>query len=220
MLVFWGAGVSQLASAFGSRRLPHWVPAVTLPLQPAFVFYYTNGNLPNLLGAILGAGAVTLFVALLRDQIAPLWRRCAVAAMMLSGILTTYPELLPFLVLSLCLIPWLDGERIPLSRSILFAGGAFILAALWNPISTVRGVGTVWIKATADIAGGPGSVLRDLEAYQWIPSLLTIDPGFGHSLSGTTGLLCTGLLVIMVGLARKFHQKSIAAKVRLLIISR
>jgi len=149
--------------------------------QPIFVFFHTNANLPNLLGALTGAAAT---IATERAARAGAGARveftawATLAALSLHGLLCSYPEMVPFVLLPCALLwlrPWFtQGPRRFWGTGLLLA--AVLLAGLvGNPITAMRAVHgflTSYAAARTDIAWA--NLFDFLDLSEYVPAFFTL----------------------------------------------
>jgi len=138
--IVWCALVSLIVRTFVHAAPTRLTVTAVMCLQPVFIFFYGNSNLPNLLGALTGTAAIIAVERALRAG----WERRAeftawagLAALSVHGLLCSYPEMVPFVLLScglLWLRPWFTGRaglKTRLAPTVaLLAGFALLLGAL------------------------------------------------------------------------------------------
>ncbi len=135
----WVAAVYLVAKTFLVRNFSLWAIVALCATQPLFVFFQANANLPNLLGCLTGALLMVATQRALRDShTKSIWH--GLLALSLHGLLCSYPEMAPFVLLSVVLL----GGRAMISPESRPAGGSVALAGLaglaLNPATTVRAV--------------------------------------------------------------------------------
>jgi hypothetical protein len=142
----WCAGVYLVLRSFIIDAPPrlHVLLAVVF-LQPVFIFFHGNGNLANLIGAILASGILVAAERCTRriagEPRGVFWSWWGLLALTAHGLLCSYPEMMPFVMLP-CALLWLRAWRreqgTPGLRLAALAIGAVVAGALINPITTAR----------------------------------------------------------------------------------
>ncbi|HVZ65766.1 MAG TPA: hypothetical protein VG936_14465 [Lacunisphaera sp.] len=125
---------------------PGLIAAVALAtLQPVFIFFYANSNLPNLIGGLMGAAFVVAFERALRSLLhgdSDGRGFLVLVAFAFHGQLCAYPEMAPFVLLSVAFL-WIrrafEHGR-PALRPCLLVAGAVAVGLLINCATTVRAV--------------------------------------------------------------------------------
>lgn len=191
----WIAAVYLVARTFLTLDL-HWPAAAALAaLQPLFAFYHHNANLPNLLGMLAGA---TLVLALVHGLRAVAdggreWRAwLGLGALAWHGLLCTYPEMVPFILLPCGLLvarAWLAGETVAARTRLLgFAAGLLLAGTLLNPATTWRAAHGFWVSfLSARANAGWANILSSVGPGEFIPALLTLSPKSGRELGDLLG---------------------------------
>ncbi len=198
-LIPWTAAVFVLAEGMRGRAVPRWTVVMLIPLQAAFVFYYGNGNLPNLFGVILAGGTAWLMCLTVRHPIRPGWPNYVAAALGVNAIFAVYPELLPFLLPALVVAVLVDGRDIGLRPASMFLIAVALLAVLWNPVNVVRGIGTVWLKSRAPTMDLPLSgIFSQLKPSEWIPAWITMDPHLVVSMGEPLWAVLASLAIVLI----------------------
>lgn len=178
----WLAAVYLTVRTFVADRLNAPAAIALGLLQPIFLFFHGNANLPNLLGLLAG----TLIIVSVARALVPAhsprltfgW--LAQAALALHATLCTYPEILPFVLLPVALF-WLEGWRhrpIPglWGTPLALAAG---LAINW--VSTLRAASGFWYSLiTAHANTQWEDLFRRLHPSEVIPSLATLNVYAGH----------------------------------------
>lgn len=200
----WIAAVYLAVTTFYRARISRGALAALVLLQPIFVFFYANSNLPNLLGAILGAAVVIATEQALRATT----RRqclgwCVLLVLGFHGLLAAYPEMIPFVLLPcglLWLRPWFarrwDIARTNGARVV----AAFLAGSVINPAITVRawhGFQHSFGTARADEIFA--NLLAPLNAAEHVPGLATLSIPAALSLGYLPGATLT--LIILAAAA-------------------
>lgn len=140
LYVPWVAAVFLATRTFFTDRLSLAGLGALLLLQPVFVFFFGNANLPNLLGALCAALVVIATERSLRSP-ENRWLWLTLLALSLHGVLCAYPEMIPFVIIPgglLWLRAWFRGGRSVWPAATLTALG-WIAGLALNPATTVRG---------------------------------------------------------------------------------
>ncbi|HVT71791.1 MAG TPA: hypothetical protein VHD61_01535 [Lacunisphaera sp.] len=123
---------------------PGPVAAVALVmLQPVFIFFYANSNLPNLIGGLMGATLVVAFERALRSLLqgeSDGRGFLVLVAFSFHGLLCVYPEMAPFVLLAAAFL-WIRrafAHGPSALRPCLLVGGALAVGLLVNCATTVR----------------------------------------------------------------------------------
>jgi hypothetical protein len=175
----WIAAVYLAVTTFFRIELSRGSLAALVLLQPVFVFFYANSNLPNLLGAILGA---TIVVATEQALRATNPRRivgwCTLVGLGFHGQIAAYPEMIPFILLP-CGLLWLRpgfGRRwAVVRRNVPAVAAAFVMGAVINPVVTVRawhGFQYSFGTARADVIFA--NLFAPLSAAEHVPGFATL----------------------------------------------
>lgn len=210
----WLAAVHLSLRTFYAGQLS-WLARVTVLLfHPIFIFFYSNANLPNLLGVIAGSTAIIATESALRagwDRRKELWGWAGLLALSLHGVYCAYPEMTPFVFLP-CGLLWLRacctaGTR-ALWRPRLIIAGAVIGSLLLNPASSLRaGWGFVSVFKLTQVGSFWGNIFEVLHPVQYLPALVTLSAPTAIWLDILGGGLSSLLLVIGVVLAcRRAHD--------------
>ncbi len=178
-----------------------WVGFVCF-CQPLFVFFFANGNLPNLLGALFSGGLWLLTLLLAEIPVRPRWPLLAAGILCVHGLLCSYPELLPFALLPAglfaawhCLRRTAGGGRLVASLAVIVIAG-FCL----NPATTARAWNGFWNSV--------GLVREDshwanlfgmLDFTEYVPSVITLAMPSMHKLGPAAGSLAS--LAVLLSLA-------------------
>ncbi len=190
----WVAAVFLVVRTFLFARVTLGCALALVTLQPVFLFFHANANLPNLLGAILGAG---FLVALARTLATEASRRAwfALLALNLHGVMCCYPEMIPGLALTAGLLLlrawWARG-----ARSLRSTLGAVTLGLAINPVTTLRAAnGLVSSIVSAGRSAAQGSIFDSVDAAAKLPAMVTLSASFGRLLGVTGGVLACVLVV-------------------------
>ncbi len=204
LFVTWVAGIFLTLRTFLVGRLGFFGTAALVLLQPVFVFFHGNANLPNLLGALMAGGAV---VATERS-LHPAPRRGAwllLVALSFHGLLCSYPEMIPFVVMPAGLL-WL---RVWFARGFKSAwrpAGAVALAWIGgialNPVSAIRAwPGFITSFNTARANQNWANLFEPLTPFEYVPGLATLSVGTCHKLGFIVGAALTVALLAGLVLA-------------------
>jgi hypothetical protein len=213
MAVVW-FGLAWLALRTFVTSTPARLTAVAVVgLQPVFVFFHSNANLPNLLGTLTGTALIIAVERLVRAAGGPraafvAW--AALAALSLHGLLCSYPEMVPFALLPCALLwlrPWFTAGPRAYARTALVVALVLLAGAALNPATTIRAVnGFVASFKMARADATWANLFDPLEAAEYIPGFFTLCVTgckrlgwwFGWPLTG----LILGLIVLVVRRSR------------------
>lgn len=201
LLVPWIAGVFLAVRTFLVGRL-HFVTLIALvTLQPVFVYFHGNANLPNLLGALCAGAAVIATERALRPGGGRMvW--LGLLAVSVHGLFCSYPEMIPFVVMPaglLWLRAWFAGTLHEVWRPASAAALGWIAGIALNPASSVRaarGFVASFDAARADDAWA--NLFAPISAVQYPAALATLSVGAVKSLGVVAVVLLT--LVLVTGL--------------------
>ncbi len=180
--------------------------AVVVALQPVFVFFHGNANLPNLLGTLTGTALIIAVERAIRAASGSLptftaW--ATLAALSLHGLLCSYPEMVPFALLPCALLwlrPWFTKGFNAYWRSGLLLTAALVAGALLNPatiVRAVRGFFTSYGMARAD--ANWANLFQPLEHSEYIPALFTLSISGSKELGWWFGWPLSLLIVVLIG---------------------
>ncbi len=217
-LSLWLASMVVFVRLVLVQRISFWMFIIGASFQPVFVFFITNNSTPNLWGALV---APVMLVAFVRLTETGLTRRelmgwGGVAALMLHGLLCTYPEMAPFALFAAGSAAGAkifrsdrQGRRLALSAAVILAGATGLLI---QPLSTWRAYGGFWnsfhIARTTTIWGNFFDTL-DFSAY--VPALVTLNAPACKFLGPGLGWLVSVLLVLMLcQVVRLAHDRATA----------
>ena len=207
LLIPWIAAVFLAVRTFLVGRLGMAATLALIVLQPVFVFYHGNSNLPNFVGALMAAAVVIATERALRPEAGRgVW--LVLLALSLHGVLCSYPEMLPFVVMPGGLL-WL---RIWFKRGIRaslapagFTALAWIGGTVINPASSVRGwIGFISSFDTARANENWANLFEPLSWIEHIPALATLSVGTSKSLGPIIGALLT--IALLIGLVLAFRR--------------
>lgn len=208
LFLVWLAGIYLTAKTFFQTQLSRPALVGLALFQPLFIFYYANGNLPNLLGALCGAGAVIGTERALRAPARPAgpflaW--CSLIVLSLHGLACSYPEMIPFIGLScglLWLRPWITRPLGEAWRPALLVAGAAVLGFALNPLTTLRAWhGFFSVLHLAKSGASYQSVLEPLTWGEYLPGLLTLAIPAAELLGDWLGATISLLLLAGLGTA-------------------
>lgn len=196
----WSAAVYLAVTTFFRARLSRGAIAALVLLQPIFVFYYANSNLPNLLGAIMGATVVVateraLRAGTRRDCLG--W--CALLGLGFHGLLAVYPEMIPFILLPcglLWLRPWFARQKETARTNGGWVAAAFVAGSVVNIAITVRAWhGFIYSFSTARTQDIFGNLLEPLHVTAYVPALATLSVPAALALGVLPGIALTLILL-------------------------
>lgn len=207
LILPWIAAVFLAVRTFVSERLGLVATLALVLLQPLFVFYYSNANLPNFIGALAAAGAVIATERAL--QAGPgraAW--CAFLALSVHALLCSYPEMLPFVVMPaglLWLRPWFARGFAAAWRPAGVVVLAWLASLAINPASTVRAYqGFVASFVTARANQNWANLFEPLSYTQYIPGLATLAVTAVKNLGIAAGIVVT--LALLFGFFHALRQ--------------
>lgn len=200
----WVAAVFLVVRTFLVHRLGRAAVFALVVLQPVFVYFHGNANLPNLLGALCAAAAVLATERILRAEPGRAgW--LVLLALSVHGLLCSYPEMLPFVVMPaglLWLRTWFSGEIRHVWRTSSFAALGWIAGLALNPASTTRGWGGFVASFGAARANQNWANLFDpLSPLQYVPALATLSVGATREVGLLGGVLLTIMLIVALSIA-------------------
>lgn len=207
LAIVWFATVYLALRTFVTEK-PALLTGIALAcLQPIFVFFYGNANLPNLLGALTGAATIIAVERAARVGAASRVEFTAwatLAALSLHGLLCSYPEMGPFVLLPcglLWLRPWfVRGPRLFWRTGLLLAVVLLAGAAL-NPATTLRGVrGFLASFAIARVDTNWANLFAPLDLSEYIPALITLSVSGAKELEWWFGGPLSVLILVVFGL--------------------
>ncbi|ACB77278.1 hypothetical protein [Opitutus terrae] len=203
LFVPWIAAVFLTVRTFLSNRLGSVGTFALVALQPVFVFFHGNANLPNLLGALCAGGVVAAVERALRGGPGRgAW--LALLAFSLHGLLCSYPEMLPFVALPaglLWLRAWFSDTLANVWRPAAATAGAVIVGLALNPTSSARawyGFVTSFETARANLSWA--NLFDRITPLQYVPALATLSVGATKILGVLVGAVLTILLLAALAL--------------------
>lgn len=204
LILPWIAAVFLAVRTFFTGGLGPIAMFAMIALQPLYVFYHSNANLPNLIGALSAAAMVIATERALRGGPGRgVW--LVLLALGLHALLCSYPEMLPFVVLPAGLL-WLRTwfKRGP--RSAWRDAGAVALASLAglaiNPASTARAIaGFVASFMTARADQNWANLFEPLSGLEYVPALATLSVPAANNLGPVAGAVLTIALFYGIFLA-------------------
>jgi hypothetical protein len=207
LIVPWIAAVFLAARTFWIGRLGIVAIFALIALQPMFVFFHGNANLPNFVGALMAAAAVIASERSLRQEAGrEVWLILLIFS--LHGLLCSYPEMLPFVVIPgglLWLRVWFVRGVRAAWRPAVATAAAWILSAAINPASSVRAwAGFVSSFDTARANENWANLFAPLLWLEYIPALATLSVGASKALDPVLGALLS--LALLLGLALAFRR--------------
>lgn len=197
----WCAAVYLAVTTFYRAQISRVSLAVLVLLQPVFVFFHANSNLPNLLGAITGAMVVIATEQIIR---AGTWRSrlgwSVLLALGFHGLIASYPEMVPFVLLPsglLWLRPWFARRWAVVRISSVWVVSALLIGGVINPAITVRAWhGFFFAFGTARADAVFANLLEPLNAAEYLPGLATLSIQAADHLDTLLGGALTFILLI------------------------
>jgi len=205
----WLAVVHLGIRTFYAERLSWPAQVAVLILHPVYIFYYSNSNLPNLLGVLAGSTAIIATESALRadrDRPAEMWGWSGLLCLSLHGLYCSYPEMIPFVFMP-CGLLWLRACFTAKARSLLWrprliVAGAVVVSLLLNPASTFRAWwGFFAVYHLTQVSSVWGSIMYRLHPAQYLPTLVTLAPSSAKWLGVWIGGGLSCLIVLGAGLA-------------------
>jgi len=198
LLIPWIAAVFLAVRTFLVGRLGTLATLALVALQPVFVFFHGNANLPNFVGALMAAGTVIATERSLRPgPNRGTW--CVLLILSLHGLLCSYPEMLPFVVMPgglLWLRAWFAQGLRAAWKPATVTALAWIGGVLVNPASSVRAwSGFVFSFETARANQNWANLFESLNWLEYFPALATLSVGTSRALGSILGALLTLALV-------------------------
>ncbi|HWA26126.1 MAG TPA: hypothetical protein VG734_10720 [Lacunisphaera sp.] len=196
----WCAAVYLVVTTFFRSRISRPAIAGLVFLQPIFVFFHANSNLPNLFGAITGAAVViateqALRAGTTRHRLG--W--CALVLLGFHGLLAAYPEMAPFTLLPaglLWLRPWLARRWQVVRANGSLVAAAFAAGAAIDPAITIRAWrGFTYSFRTARTDDIFSNLFEPLNAAQYVPGFATLSIPAAEHLGWVLGAVLTIMLV-------------------------
>lgn len=206
LAVVWFALVWLTLRTFVTDTPGRLTGAAILCFQPIFIFFYGNANLPNLLGTLTGTA---LIIAVERAIRAGAGARneftawAALAALSLHGLLCSYPEMVPFVLLPAALLwlrPWVTKAAGTYWRTGLLLTVILLSALALNPATTVRAVrGFLASFSMARADNNWANLFAPLDLTEYIPALVSLSIAACKELEWWFGVPLSALIVISVG---------------------
>jgi hypothetical protein len=203
LYVPWVAAVFLTTRIFLTDRLTRAGLGALLLLQPVFVFFFGNGNLPNLFGALCAALVV---IATERSLRSPdnRWVWLALLALSFHGLLCSYPEMAPFVIIPGGLLWWRVWFREGLRawRPATLTAIGWIAGLALNPATTVRAwVGFLVSFDTARADEHWANLFHPLSPLQYSLGLSSLSVVASKSIPAVLAVLLTIALIIGVAVA-------------------
>lgn len=199
LVVPWIAAVFLAVRTFWVGRLGVAATLSLIVLQPVFVFFHGNANLPNLIGALSAAAVVIATEQSLRPGRGR-WVWLTLLAFGFHGLLCSYPEMIPFVILPgglLWLRAWFVQSPRLVWRPALATALAWIGGAALNPASSVRAWCGYFASYDAARANKSWANLFDpLSGTEYVPALATLAVGASRGLGPILGALLTVALIV------------------------
>ena len=207
LAVVWFAAIYLAFRTFVAEKPAAGTAAALVCLQPIFVFFHGNANLPNLLGTLTGAATIIAVERAMR--VGPAARTgftawAALAALSLHGLLCSYPEMGPFVLLP-CGLLWLRhwftrGPRLFWRTGLLTA--CVLLAGLaLNPATTLRavhGFRESYMTGRADTNWA--NLFNPLDAAEYVPGFISLSVSGAKELEWWFGWPLSALILAVTGL--------------------
>lgn len=201
LAIVWFSAVYLALRTFVTEQPARLTGAALVCLQPIFVFFYGNANLPNLLGTLTGAATIIAVARATRCGAAQRGEFTAwatLAALSLHGLLCSYPEMVPFVLLPcglLWLRPWFtQGPRL-FWRTGLLVAVVLLAGAALNPATTIRAVhGFLASFAIARADTNWANLFNPLDLAEYIPALISLSVSGAKEL----GLWIGGPLSVLI----------------------
>ncbi len=176
-------------------------------LQPIFIFFYGNANLPNLCGTLTGTAAI---IGLERALRAGPGRRgeftawSALTVLSLHGLICGYPEMVPFVLLPcglLWLRPWFTRGSAAYWRTAGLGAALIIAGLVLNPATAIRGWNGFRVSFDAARADNNwANLFNPLDRAEYIPGLVTLNISGAKELEWWFGVPLSALLLGVGGL--------------------
>jgi hypothetical protein len=207
LAVVWFAMVYLALRTFVTEKPAVVTGAVLVSLQPIFVFFYGNANLPNLLGALTGAATIIAVERAMRAEVGAsveftAW--AALAALSLHGLLCSYPEMGPFVLLPcglLWLRPWFTRGRRGFWRTGCLTAIVLLAGLALNPATTIRAVyGFLASFSIARADTNWANLFNPLDAAEFFPALVTLSVSGAKELDWWFGGALSALILGVFGL--------------------
>ncbi|HVU16299.1 MAG TPA: hypothetical protein VHD32_05220 [Candidatus Didemnitutus sp.] len=200
----WISAVFLAVRTFWSARVPLIAFVVIAGLEPVFLFYFANANLPNLVGAISGATVIVSAECILRGNAGRLWGAWWwLLVLSAHGLACSYPEMLPFVALPAALLAVRSAivrgrTAWPGLASMLLA---VAVAAVVNPATSQRALhGFFESYVTARANQNWTNLFENIDPMGFVPALGTLSVPAVHMLGDFGGLAVT-LLVVVTAMA-------------------
>lgn len=196
----WVAAVFLTVRAFITERLSNASFIALGAAQPLFAFYHHNENLPNLLGMLSGATAVLALHEALRatENARALLSRASVGALAFHGLLCSYPEMVPFILLPIGALALHRIAQQPNHdwRIVAVVVSTLLIGAALNPATAIR----AWHGFSVSLASARANsswanILGTVEPTQFLPALLTLSAKAGRELGLVGGAIVSLALV-------------------------
>ena len=209
----WILTVLAVARRTGLGALNRWALGFVCFCQPLFVFFFANGNLPNLLGALFSGGLWLLALLLAEDRVQSRWPLLAAGILCVHGVLCSYPEILPFALLPVGLFAlWQLARRMPGSGRLVGSLALIVLAGLClNPLTTGRAWNGFWnsvylVREDSHWA----NLFGPLDFAEYVASVITLAMSSMHKLGPVIGALASlAVLLSLVILLREGRRTTV-----------
>jgi hypothetical protein len=210
LFIPWVAATFLVARTFLVGRLTTPALIALVIAQPMFAFFHSNANLPNLLGVLTGALVVVATAQSLRGGANRMpW--LVLLAFGLHGLLCSYPELAPFILLPGGLL-WLRAGFIraaePVWQRLGLTSLAYIAGLALNPVTSIR----AWFGFFASLGAAQAdqnwaNIFAPTPVSNYIPALLTMNLLTSADLGFGAALCSLFLLVVLVWVLRGAHDR-------------
>ncbi len=208
LAVVWFALVWLALRTFVTAAPARLTGLVILGVQPVFIFFHGNANLPNLLGTLTGSALIIAVERAIRaaSVSTPAFTAWAtLAALSFHGLLCSYPEMVPFVLLPcglLWLRPWFRQPFGRYWRFGLLLTAALLAGALLNPATTIRAVqGFLASFKMARADANWANLFNPLDLAEYVPAFFTLSISGAKELDWWFGWPLSLLMLGLVGLA-------------------
>lgn len=204
LLAGWFSAVYLVARTFWLQRLTLAGVAALFALPALFAFYRANANLPNLLGALMGATAIAAAArSLAPDNTRAPW--LVLLALSVHGTFFSYPEIAPFIAIPGLFLVARAFRTAPRAAFVAFLA---VLAGLaLNPATAIRAYhGFIHAFAVARANVDWVNTFARLDWTQYPPALATLSLPAAIFLGPAVCVLASVLLIAAVVLALRHAQ--------------
>jgi hypothetical protein len=222
LYVPWMAAVLWVLKLFFEPKPRFWVLLAAVVFQPVFVFFHANGNLPNLLGTLMGTGWVVAVHRLFYNRAPDKMERNSwilLALLFGQGMLCCYPEAAPFLLVSGFMpvlgLGWISRPGTAL-WGVLRLAVLTLAATFLNPVTGVRAIHgflNSFGTAHANVSWGQHYLFENLAPGGFALALTSLSvKGLEALPAFISGMLALGVMALFVwGFLRSEQRGNIAA---------